>query len=105
MNGGLQPIAPPSAAPYYMAARANGTWTLLKRNPNYQGLHPAKLDAIMLREGLDAEKAVGEVDRGTGRGSRSTTPPSGPAAPSPAVSAAAPSPIAPSRRLASTTSH
>jgi DNA-binding SARP family transcriptional activator/streptogramin lyase len=67
-NGGLQPIAPPSTGPYYMAARANGAWTVLKRNPNYRGPHPGRLDAIVFREGLDAEKAVGEVERGDWQG-------------------------------------
>jgi ABC-type transport system substrate-binding protein len=78
VNGGLQPIAPPSAAPYYMAARHNGAWTVLKRNPNYWGPHPAKLDAIVLREGLDAEKAVGEVDRGAWHGLALDDPALGP---------------------------
>ena len=68
VNGGLQPIAPPSTGPYYMAARANGAWTVLKRNPYYRGPHPAPLDAIVVREGLDAEKAVGEVERGDWQG-------------------------------------
>ena len=64
VNGGLQPIAPPSTGPYYMASRNNGAWTVLKRNPYYRGSHPGRLDAIVIREGLDAEKAVGEVERG-----------------------------------------
>ncbi len=64
VNGGVQPIAPPSTGPYYMASRANGAWTILKRNPNYRGAHPAPLDAIVIREGVDAEKAVGEVEGG-----------------------------------------
>ena len=61
MNGGVQPIAPPSTGPYYMATRDNGAWTVLKRNPYYRRAHPAQLDAIVFREGVDAEKAVGEV--------------------------------------------
>jgi bacterioferritin-associated ferredoxin len=44
-----------------MAARENGAWTVLKRNPNYRGRDPAKLDAIVLREGVDPQKAVDEV--------------------------------------------
>jgi DNA-binding SARP family transcriptional activator/streptogramin lyase len=68
VNGGLQPIAPPSTGPYYMASRDNGAWTVLKRNPYYRGSHPATLDAIVIREGLDAEKAVGEVERGGWQG-------------------------------------
>jgi hypothetical protein len=41
---------------------------VLKRNPYYRGSHPARLDAIVIREGLDAEKAVGEVERGDWQG-------------------------------------
>jgi DNA-binding SARP family transcriptional activator/ABC-type transport system substrate-binding protein len=67
-NGGLQPIAPPSTGPYYMSARANGSWTVLKRNPFYRGAHAAQLDAIVFREGIDTEKAVGEVERGDWQG-------------------------------------
>jgi DNA-binding SARP family transcriptional activator/streptogramin lyase len=67
-NGGLQPIAPPSTGPYYMASRENGAWTVLKRNPYYRRADPAQLDAIVFREGLDAEKAVGEVERGDWQG-------------------------------------
>jgi ABC-type transport system substrate-binding protein len=69
VNGStIQPVAPPSAGPYYMAARANGEWTLLKRNPNYRGPHPARLDAIVLREGLDPERAVKKVEKGEWQG-------------------------------------
>jgi ABC-type transport system substrate-binding protein len=68
VNGGVQPIAPPSTGPYYMASRNNGAWTVLKRNPNYRGPHPAPLDAIVIREGVDAEKAVGQVERGEWQG-------------------------------------
>jgi ABC-type transport system substrate-binding protein len=68
VNGGLQPIAPPSTGPYYMASRNNGVWTVLKRNPYYHGSHPAQLDAIVIREGLDAEKAVRDVEQGNWQG-------------------------------------
>jgi hypothetical protein len=68
VNGGVQPIAPPSTGAYYMASRNNGAWTVLRRNPNYRGAHPAPLDAIVIREGVDAEKAVGEVERGEWQG-------------------------------------
>ena len=69
VNGStIQPVAPPSAGPYYMAARENGEWTLLKRNPNYRGRHPARLDAIVLREGLDPERAVDKVEQGEWQG-------------------------------------
>ena len=64
VDGGLQPVAPPSAGPYYMASRENGAWTLLRANPNYRGRRTPKLDAIVLREGLDSGIAVGRVERG-----------------------------------------
>lgn len=69
VNGStIAPNAPPSAGPYYMAERWNGAWTLLKRNPNYRGPHPARLDAIVLREDLDAERAVEKVTEGEWHG-------------------------------------
>jgi DNA-binding SARP family transcriptional activator len=64
LNGGVQPIAPPSAGPYYMSARHNGDWTVLRRNPNYRGSRPARLDAIVLREGVDSERAASRVEDG-----------------------------------------
>jgi MarR-like DNA-binding transcriptional regulator SgrR of sgrS sRNA len=68
VDGGLQPIAPPSAAPYYIAQRSNGDWTVLRRNPYYRGPHPAQLGAIVLREGLDPERAVSKVEHGAWQG-------------------------------------
>ena len=68
VDGGLQPVAPPSAGPYYMASRENGAWTLLRANPNYRGRRTPKLDAIVLREGLDSGIAVGRVERGDWQG-------------------------------------
>jgi MarR-like DNA-binding transcriptional regulator SgrR of sgrS sRNA len=46
-----------------MASRGNGAWTVLKRNPYYRGSRRPPLDAIVIREGLDAEKAVSEVEQ------------------------------------------
>ena len=43
--GGVD-LAPPSAAPYYMSDRLRGAYVILKRNPNYAGPHPARLDAV-----------------------------------------------------------
>jgi ABC-type transport system substrate-binding protein len=47
---------------------------VLKRNPYYGGPHPARLDAIVIREGLDAEKAVSEVERSDWQGLALTDP-------------------------------
>jgi DNA-binding SARP family transcriptional activator len=64
LEGGVPGVAPPSAAPYYMSERFNGEYMILKRNPNYQGPTPARLDAIAFREGLAPEKAVARVKSG-----------------------------------------
>jgi hypothetical protein len=47
-----------------MSDRYNGEYMVLKRNPNYAGPRPARLDAIAFREGLSAETAVGRVESG-----------------------------------------
>ena len=63
VHGGVQPIAPPSAGPFYMAEHENGEYMILKRNPNYDGPEPS-LDAIGFREGIAPEQAVARVDSG-----------------------------------------
>ena len=63
VHGGVQPIAPPSAGPFYMAEHENGEYVTLKRNPNYEGPQPP-LDAIGFREGIASEQAVARVDEG-----------------------------------------
>ncbi len=64
VQGGVQPLAPPSAGPYYMSDRWNGEYMILKRNPSYSGRRPARLDAIAFREGFSTETAVGRVEEG-----------------------------------------
>ena len=57
--------APPGAGPYTFSGPVwNGEYAILKRNPNYGGSRPQRLDAIAFREGIDTEKAVGRVERG-----------------------------------------
>jgi DNA-binding SARP family transcriptional activator/ABC-type oligopeptide transport system substrate-binding subunit/streptogramin lyase len=57
--------APPAAGPYYFWGLVfNGEYAILKRNPNYGGSRPQRLDAIAFREGIDTEKAVGWVEHG-----------------------------------------
>lgn len=63
-QGGVPTIAPPSAGPYYVSDAFNGEYMILKRNPNYRGPHPAKLDAIAFREGISPEHAVARVESG-----------------------------------------
>ena len=54
----------PSAAPYYYDDGLNQEYDILKRNPNYNGPHPARLDAIAFREGISPEHAVARVESG-----------------------------------------
>jgi DNA-binding SARP family transcriptional activator len=54
----------PSAGPYYYSDGLNQEYDILKRNPNYNGPHPAKLDAIAFREGISAEHAIARVESG-----------------------------------------
>jgi DNA-binding SARP family transcriptional activator/DNA-binding beta-propeller fold protein YncE len=55
----------PSAGPYYIAEFNTGEYMILKQNPNYSGPRPHTLDAIALREGIDAGDAVGRVETGS----------------------------------------
>ena len=57
--------APPGAGPYFFWGLVfNGEYAILKRNPNYGGSRPQRLDAIAFREGIDTEKAIGWVEHG-----------------------------------------
>ncbi len=57
--------APPGAGPYsFSGAVWNGEYAILRRNPNYGGSRPQRLDAIAFREGIDTERAVGRVEHG-----------------------------------------
>jgi ABC-type transport system substrate-binding protein/class 3 adenylate cyclase len=55
----------PSAGPYYVATYINEELVVLKRNPNYTGPRPHALDAIALREGVDAGVALERVQNGS----------------------------------------
>jgi DNA-binding SARP family transcriptional activator/ABC-type transport system substrate-binding protein len=63
--GGTPDHPPPAAGPYYAAELINGEYLLLKRNPHYHGPRPHALDAIVLREGIDAARAIERVQDGT----------------------------------------
>jgi ABC-type transport system substrate-binding protein/class 3 adenylate cyclase len=54
----------PAAGPYYVMDRNNEEYVILKRNPNYPGPRPHALDAIVLREGIDAGLAVDRIEHG-----------------------------------------
>jgi DNA-binding SARP family transcriptional activator/streptogramin lyase len=53
-----------SAGPYYIAHQLNGEYTILLRNPHYNGPLPHRFDAIVLREGVDADLARDLVEDG-----------------------------------------
>jgi DNA-binding SARP family transcriptional activator/ABC-type transport system substrate-binding protein len=61
---GTGEFAVPSAGPYYIADWRKGHYIILKRNPNYHGPRPHAIDAIVLREGVDAAAALDRVRRG-----------------------------------------
>jgi peptide/nickel transport system substrate-binding protein len=55
---------PYSAGPYYIADYdSDAGYVVLKRNPNYRGPRPHSLDAIAIREGVDAAAALDLVRR------------------------------------------
>jgi hypothetical protein len=57
-------VPAPSAGPYYFSDHFNGEYLILKRNPNYHGPRPARLDAIAFREGISPKHAVERVEAG-----------------------------------------
>jgi streptogramin lyase len=60
---GLQdPI--PSAGPYYLSANQGGTVAVLRRNPNYHGPQPHRLDAIVFRQYAPIGEMVARVRAG-----------------------------------------
>jgi DNA-binding SARP family transcriptional activator/ABC-type transport system substrate-binding protein len=62
-NGLKTPI--PSAGPYYLASHEHGRELVLKRNPNYAGPRPHRLDEIKLVVGVGTDEAVARVQRGS----------------------------------------
>jgi DNA-binding SARP family transcriptional activator/streptogramin lyase len=61
LHGVASPI--PSAGPYYLAAHAGDAF-VLKRNPNYHGARPQRLDAIVYRTGVDVGRAISLLAKG-----------------------------------------
>jgi ABC-type oligopeptide transport system substrate-binding subunit len=57
----------PSAGPYYVAEWRNNKYVILKRNPNYHGPRPHRLEVIALREGVDVDSAVERIRQRMGR--------------------------------------
>ncbi len=54
----------PSAGPYYVASYTPGQGVVLKRNPNYHGSRPRRLERIELAIGISKDKAVREIEAG-----------------------------------------
>ena len=68
LSGGVENDPPPGAGPYaFRGSKSifNGEYAILRRNPNYGGSRPQRLDAIGFREGIDTAKAVARVQRGS----------------------------------------
>ena len=61
--GGLDVV--PSAGPYYVASYTPRQQLILKRNPNYHGERPHRLDEIAVAIGVDSSQALAEVEAGT----------------------------------------
>jgi DNA-binding SARP family transcriptional activator len=61
-NGLRDPI--PSTGPYYLALNDEGTLAILRRNPNYRGPRPQRLDAIVLTSHADAAADINAINTG-----------------------------------------
>ena len=54
----------PSAGPYYIASYTPERSLVLRRNPNYAGERPQRLEEIRFLFGVSAEHGVEEVENG-----------------------------------------
>ena len=54
----------PSAGPYYIASHVRNEQIVLRRNPNYHGPRPHRLDEIVYTIGVSAPKSVTRVEQG-----------------------------------------
>jgi ABC-type oligopeptide transport system substrate-binding subunit/class 3 adenylate cyclase len=79
LGSGDGPWAVPSDGPYYIADYFEDEYSILRPNPNYGGERPQALDAIALREGVDASTATGRVQGGGWDGVIAWDPVVGPA--------------------------
>jgi YVTN family beta-propeller protein len=65
MNAPTSPqTAIPSAGPYYIASHVPNQQLVLKRNPNYHGPRPHRLDEIVYTIGIAPSKSVTRVEKG-----------------------------------------
>jgi ABC-type transport system substrate-binding protein/class 3 adenylate cyclase/tRNA A-37 threonylcarbamoyl transferase component Bud32 len=77
----IQQTPIPSAGPYYVQASNTGWWRIVRRNPNYGGSRPQRLDAIVFQIGIDTGPAAKAVEQGTLDYASETYPDSGVFAP------------------------
>ena len=61
-NGLEEPI--PAAGPYYLAEHIEGVIAIIRRNPNYQGSRPQRLDAIVYRPEVETAESIRRIERG-----------------------------------------
>ncbi|MGZ4332886.1 MAG: ABC transporter substrate-binding protein [Gaiellaceae bacterium] len=54
----------PSAGPYYIASYTPDRQLVLKRNPNYRGERPHRLDEVVWTLGVDPSRGLSEVESG-----------------------------------------
>jgi peptide/nickel transport system substrate-binding protein len=54
----------PTAGPYYIASYTPNQQLVLKRNPNYHGTRPHRLDEIVYMLGVDPSRGLAEVESG-----------------------------------------
>ena len=60
--GGINDI--PSAGPYYIASYTPRQQLVLRRNPNYHGDRPHRLDQIVVAIGVDPARALQQIEAG-----------------------------------------
>jgi YVTN family beta-propeller protein len=63
VHGGLNNI--PSAGPYYIFSYSARQQLILRRNPNYGGVRPDRLDQMVFTIGIDGDRALDEIKAGT----------------------------------------
>jgi peptide/nickel transport system substrate-binding protein len=54
----------PSAGPYYVDSVVPGQQLVVRRNPNYGGSRPRRIDAVILRQGMAPDRAGQLVEQG-----------------------------------------
>ena len=62
VRGGLDGI--PSAGPYYIESYSSRQQLILRRNPNYRGDRPHRLDQMVFTIGINSARALNEIKAG-----------------------------------------